>query len=277
MIRWRTFAEALQVPCFRGDLQDVLSRYYHAARAYSADHIVRLTGDCPMADPVVIDRVIEFYLAGDYDYVSNVIKPTFPDGLDVEVFRFRCLDEAFHEAKLPSQREHVTPFIHSQPDRYKLGNYQHDVDLSQLRWTVDEVADFELVQRIYEALYEKNPAFTTRDVLEFLDAHPELKTHNLKHRRDEGFANILAHLKDPVFCLLSLTQWQPNVKNSSTHSFRLLTYPQPYQRPILITDRELARGSCVASGLARLLRPDAATHPAASPRFYRAGSWGQSP
>jgi glutamate-1-semialdehyde 2,1-aminomutase len=178
----------LQVSCFRGDFEDVLSRYYHAAQAYSANHIVRLTGDCPIADPAVIDQVIEFYLAGDYDYASNAIRPTFPDGLDIEVFRFRCLDEAFHEAKLPSQREHVTPFINSQPDRYKLGNYENKVDLNHLRWTVDEPADFELVQSIYEALYPGNPSFSTADVIDFLNKNPELKKHNLEHRRNEGHA-----------------------------------------------------------------------------------------
>jgi glutamate-1-semialdehyde 2,1-aminomutase len=182
---------ALHVSCFRGDLQDVLGRYYHAARASSAEHIVRLTGDCPLADPAVIDRVIGFYLAGNYDYVSNVIAPTFPDGLDVEVFRFRCLEEAFHEAKLPSQREHVTLFLQAQPDRYRLGNCENNVDLSHLRWTVDEPADFELVQSIYEALYPNNPSFTTTHVLDFLEKNPQLKMHNLKHHRNEGLAKSL--------------------------------------------------------------------------------------
>ena len=179
---------SLQVSCFRGDLQDVLSRFYHAARAYSADHIVRLTGDCSITDPTVIDGMIEFYHASKCDYVSNVIEPTFPDGLDVEVFRSQCLDEAFHEAKLPSQREHVTPFIYSQPERYKLSNYQNLVDLSHLRWTVDEPADFELIQKVYEALYPNNSSFTTTEVLDFLEKNPDLKAHNLKHKRNEGLA-----------------------------------------------------------------------------------------
>ena len=187
----KALCDMLRVPCFRGDLSDVLSRFYHAARAYLADHIVRLTGDCPLADPSVIDRVIDFYLGGKYDYVSNTLPPTFPDGLDVEVFSFKCLDEAFHEATLPSHREHVTPFIYSQPVRYKAGNYCNTLDLSALRWTVDEVADFELVQQIYEALYPTNRSFATIDVLDFLEKNPELKMHNLKHQRNEGLAKSL--------------------------------------------------------------------------------------
>lgn len=182
----------------RGSLQDVLDRFFRAASAYQAGHIVRLTGDCPLADPEVIDSLIEFYLHGGYDYASNSLEPTLPDGLDAEIFRFACLKLAWEEAKLPSQREHVTPFIHSQPELFKLGSYKNSVDLSTLRWTVDEKEDFELISRIYAELYPLNPRFTMNDVLLFLEREPELKKHNVRYARNEGFQKSLQ--KDKELC-----------------------------------------------------------------------------
>jgi spore coat polysaccharide biosynthesis protein SpsF len=184
----------LDIPCFRGSLPDVLDRYYRAAMAseIEPEHIVRVTGDCPLADPELIDRVIEFHLDGGYDYSCNARDPfTFPDGLDVEVFRAACLERAWREATLPSQREHVTPFVYQHPEWFKIGDFKNTTDLSHLRWTVDEPADFELVRRIYEALYPANPAFTTPDILDYLEVHPELKTLNVGHQRNEGFQKSL--------------------------------------------------------------------------------------
>jgi len=177
---------ALGVHCFRGSLDDVLDRFHSAARLYSPKHIVRLTGDCPLADPELIGRIVEFYLAGAYDYASNTITPSFPDGLDVEVFRMACLVQAWEEAKLPSHREHVTPFLYENPRRFRLGSFRCATDLSSLRWTVDEPADFDLVTRIYEALYPERPEFSTADILAYLDAHPEMKSLNKHIARNEG-------------------------------------------------------------------------------------------
>jgi spore coat polysaccharide biosynthesis protein SpsF len=185
------------IHCVRGSLNDVLDRFYQASLPLNPDHVVRLTGDCPLADPVVIDQVISFHLQGGFDYTSNTFIPTFPDGLDVEVFRFSCLHQAWKEAKLPSQREHVTPFIHQQPDRYKIGSVTNLIDLSQLRWTVDEQDDFELVTMIYEALYPRNPMFSMQDVLNLLDEKPQLKVYNTHFKRNEGFQKSLAEDRTP--------------------------------------------------------------------------------
>jgi spore coat polysaccharide biosynthesis protein SpsF len=185
------------VDCFRGELNDVLDRYFQAASPYSPEHIVRLTGDCPLADPILIDEVIEFYLSGNFDYVSNALYPTYPDGLDVEIFRFSCLQQAWKEAKLPSQREHVTSFIHQQPERFKIGNYNNLTDCSHLRWTVDEQLDFDVISKIYESLYPENPEFTTSEILRFLDQNPELKTLNTCYQRNQGFQKSLR--KDDIF------------------------------------------------------------------------------
>ncbi|QLE59138.1 cytidylyltransferase domain-containing protein [Nostoc sp. TCL26-01] len=189
--------QQIGIECFRGKLDDVLDRFYQTASSIFPEHIVRLTGDCPLCDPELIDKIIIHHLTGNFDYTSNTVKATFPDGLDVEIFRFSCLEQAWKEANLPSQREHVTPFIHSQPHRFHVGQYQNNVDLSYLRWTVDEPLDFELVSIIYEALYPVNPAFSTQEILEFLDKSSHLKTINTSYIRNEGWQKSL--LADELF------------------------------------------------------------------------------
>jgi spore coat polysaccharide biosynthesis protein SpsF len=180
------------IPCFRGSLNDVLDRFYQATLKYNPSHVIRLTGDCPLSDPQLIDDLVRFYLNGDFDYVSNALSPTFPDGLDVEMFKTECLLAAWKEAKLPSQREHVTPFIYQSIDRFKLGEFRNDVDLSHLRWTVDEPEDFDLVTLIFESLYQKNPRFTWKDVLIFVENNPALKEMNQRIERNEGYKKSLS-------------------------------------------------------------------------------------
>ena len=176
---------------YRGSLNDVLDRYYQAAKQHSPDTVVRLTADCPLVDPAVIDELADFFLRGGYDYASNSIVPTYPDGMDAEIFKFSALTEAWRKADLKSQREHVTAYIYNQASGFRLGCMENDVDHSNLRWTVDEPLDYELVTRIYEALYPKNPEFAFHDILEFLDAHPKLKTLNTHFVRNEGYQKSL--------------------------------------------------------------------------------------
>ncbi|MCK4632375.1 MAG: glycosyltransferase family protein [candidate division Zixibacteria bacterium] len=182
-----TLCGELGQPCFRGSLDDVLNRFYLAVQEEKPEHVVRLTGDCPLADPSLIDSVIQYHLDGAYDYVSNGLEPTFPDGLDVEVMRFVALETAWKEAKLPSEREHVTPFIWNQPERFKIAAFKGEVDRSHLRWTVDEPDDLELVRQIYGELYPRNPEFTTEDILQLLEERPELCQLNSSFKRNEGF------------------------------------------------------------------------------------------
>jgi len=178
---------------YRGALDDVLDRFYQAAKTFTPLHVVRLTGDCPLADPDLIDRVIEHHIRGNYDYTSNTIEPTFPDGLDIEVFTFSALATAWRNATTPSAREHVTLHIYSNPECFRIGSYKSQIDLSKLRWTVDEAVDFNLVQLIYESLYPIKPAFTTNDIIELLDRQPGLKNMNTNHRRNEGLQRSLAN------------------------------------------------------------------------------------
>jgi len=188
----QSLCQRMDVGCFRGQLSDVLERFYQAAHPLRPDHIVRLTGDCPLADPRVIDAVIQHHLSGKFDYTSNVHPPTFPDGLDVEIFITSCLVEAWQEATLPSERESVTSFIWKRPDRFRLGNFKSNKDYSKLRWTVDEIEDYEFIKQIYESLYPVNSNFSMEDVLKLLEKNPELSKINSRYERNEGFKKMQA-------------------------------------------------------------------------------------
>jgi spore coat polysaccharide biosynthesis protein SpsF len=158
--------EAQGVAVHRGPLEDVLARFLGAIEAHSpAEHVVRLTADCPLADPEVLDACVRLHLEGGYDYTANDHPSTFPRGLDVEVCRTQALLTAGREAVDPAEREHVTLHLYRHPERYRLGCLKRSPDLSRLRWTVDTPADFAFVERVYERLYPSNPAFTTEDIL----------------------------------------------------------------------------------------------------------------
>lgn len=167
--------DSLMVPVCRGSEDDVLARYYETAVTHGADVIVRVTSDCPLIDPAVIDQVINYFLTSHpaFDYVSNRIVPSYPRGMDTEVFSFKSLAAAFNEGMLLPDREHVTPFIYRHPDRYALGNLSYWDDQSRHRWTVDTADDFELIRRIIEALYPDNPLYSLEDVLLLMDRHPD--------------------------------------------------------------------------------------------------------
>lgn len=183
--------DTLGVAVARGSLNDVLDRFYRAALPYRPVHVIRLTGDCPLADRQVIDRVATAHLESGADYTSNARPASFPDGLDVEVCRFAALETAWREATLPSDREHVMPFLWRQPERFAKRNVTNDRDLSGLRWTVDEAADFAFVTAVYEALHPAEPDFLMADILALLAARPELAALNGGFLRDEGYARSL--------------------------------------------------------------------------------------
>lgn len=176
----------------RGSLDDVLDRFVQAVAPHQPDWIVRLTGDCPLADPDVIDHVIASTISADADYGSNALEPTYPDGLDVEVIRATVLDAVACEPRTTAEREHVTLGIYRQPERFRLHSVKSDRDLSAFRWTVDEPRDFALVERIYQELYPVNPAFVTADVLALLERDPELASLNTGLQRNEGLAKSIA-------------------------------------------------------------------------------------
>ena len=160
-------------PCSRGSEQDVLDRYYQAATAHDAEAVVRITSDCPLIEPAVVDRVVDEFLQRQpqLSYASNVIpRRTYPRGLDTEVFTFAALERAWREDKREAYREHVTPYIYNNPELFSVHCVEHEEDLSHLRWTVDTAEDMELVRRIYEALGGDD--FTWDEVRALLDRHP---------------------------------------------------------------------------------------------------------
>jgi spore coat polysaccharide biosynthesis protein SpsF len=188
-------AAKLGVETFFGSETDVLDRYYGAAKRLGAKDIVRITADCPLMDPSVIDKVVSEYLKGRYDYASNIIEPTFPDGLDVEVFSFRALERAWKEARLKSEREHVTPYIWKNPNTFRLKSVKNKRDLSDHRWTVDHVKDLEFARQVYRQLYTKDPQFGYADVLSLLKRNPEITSINKGTSRNEGYRTSLAQDK----------------------------------------------------------------------------------
>lgn len=167
----------LGVECFRGSENDVLDRYYQAAVEYDADVIVRITADCPVIDPVIVDKMINSYKKrlSEYDYFSNVFpKRTYPRGLDVEMFTFDALKEAWKNAVKKPDREHVTPYIYMHPEKFRIFNYKDKRDFSMYRWTVDTSEDLKLIREIYNALYRKGKLFKYDEILSMIKGKPEL-------------------------------------------------------------------------------------------------------
>jgi spore coat polysaccharide biosynthesis protein SpsF len=183
-----------QIIHFQGNELDVLDRFYHTAKKYNADPIIRITGDCPLIDPILIDKMIKFFLENDYDYVSNTIDRTFPDGLDVEIFTFNALKKAFLESKWTSEREHVTPYIIKNPKLFKIFNYTNDVNLSNFRWCLDEDSDYKMLQKIFQE-FEPNTIFSTKDILELLQKKPDISKINSGISTNEGYFNSVENDK----------------------------------------------------------------------------------
>lgn len=160
---------------FRGSEADVLSRYYYAAEKNHAEVVIRITSDCPLIDPKIIDRVVTFYQQHSYDIVTNasgdLSQRTFPRGLDTEVFSFAKLKEAFECAREQYQREHVTPYIY---ENSHVNIYKNDVNYSNHRWTLDTPEDFELIERIYGYLYKGKHDFYMEEILDVFEMRPEL-------------------------------------------------------------------------------------------------------
>jgi spore coat polysaccharide biosynthesis protein SpsF len=175
---------AMKVPVFRGSEDDVLDRYHRAAAAFRADPVVRITSDCPLIDPDVIDRVVAAFAGNHADYASNTLTRGYPRGLDVEVFSKAALDSAWREARQDHERVHVTPFIYGNPDRFALHSVECESDHSDLRWTVDTAEDLDVVRRITEALGGRLD-FGWRDALELVRRKPQLAEFNRSIRQKD--------------------------------------------------------------------------------------------
>ena len=170
--------------CEQGSENDVLERYYKAAKTHQADVVVRITGDCPLIDPVLVDKVISCFKADDIDYYCNNYPPTFPDGLDVEVFSFKALEQVHKQATKQFDREHVTPYMR-ESGLFSIAAIEHDEDLSDLRWTVDEAVDFDVIEKIFKH-FKPNTHFSWTEVLELQEQEPVIFMENQHIKRNEG-------------------------------------------------------------------------------------------
>ena len=175
------FCQEHSTPVYRGSLNDVLDRFYQSAKAYRADVVVRLTADCPLLDPGVVDHTVGLFLQGGFDFAANRLPPpfkrTYPIGLDTEVCTFAALERAWQEAKAPYEREHVMPYLYDVDGRFKIFRVDYEKDYGDLRWTVDTPEDLELVRQVFTRLQDKNH-FTWLDVLAVFEREPELAQIN---------------------------------------------------------------------------------------------------
>ena len=169
-------ARRMGIGIYRGSEDDVLDRVLQAAYEAKVDVVVEITGDCPLTDPVQVDRLVDIYLENEYDHVGNVVKRTYPDGFDAQVFSTEVLEQVASLALDPFFREHVSPYIYQHPDIFSLYNVESGLPKKYWDWrlTVDTLEDFELIRTIFEELYPGNPVFGLQDVIDFLDSRPEL-------------------------------------------------------------------------------------------------------
>lgn len=191
------FCRQNNISCYRGSLNDVLDRFYQAAREYRADTVIRITGDCPCVDPELVTQLINLFRQDNYDYACIATgagaifdKRRFPNGLDAECFRFESLEKAWRETTEAADREHVTPYIWRNKDIFKCGSLKPDKDYSNIRLSVDHREDFELVTEIFEALYNKEKPFLMKDIIDFLQVKPHLLTLNQSFIGKEGYLNL---------------------------------------------------------------------------------------
>lgn len=195
-----SFCKDHKINFYRGHQTDLLDRHYQAAKIFSADAVIKIPSDCPLIDSKVIDKVIQFYLDNidDYDYVSNLHPATYPDGNDVEIMSFNALEKAWNNAEREFEREHTTPFIWENPDKFRIGNvlWETGFDYSMThRFTIDYPEDYEFIKKVYDELYPKKPDFSLEDILNLLNENKEIKKINSKYNGVNWYRNHLNELK----------------------------------------------------------------------------------
>ena len=184
--------------CYRGSKDDLLDRHYQAALPFTPDAVVKIPSDCPLIDPAVIDKVLQYYIDTNFDFVSNLHPATYPDGNDVEVIRWSAMVKARNEATRTLEREHTTPYIWENPDLFTIGNviWESGLDYSMSdRWTIDYPEDFEFIKTVYEHLYPVNPDFNLEDIVHLTRQNPDIYAINSKYAGVNWYRNHLDELK----------------------------------------------------------------------------------
>lgn len=179
------FCEAHDINCFRGDLHNVLKRFVDASVANGVEAIVRVTADCPFLDPALLDEMIQYFRISNFDILTNSLPPSFPDGLDLELFTAESLERVAAIA-IGEEKEHVTLGMYHHPEIFRIGSYISPQNLSEMRWTLDEPRDYEFIRQIYDILAPSKPDFLMRDILTLLEKKPELLRYNSGIMRNEG-------------------------------------------------------------------------------------------
>lgn len=182
-------AKRNSVDCFHGSLHDVLDRYYQTAKQYNPDYVVRITSDCPLIDPLYIDDLIKTFLEKKVDYAANCINPTLPDGMDTEIFTFAALEDAWKNAFLGSDREHVTPFIRNN-DQFQTYSLEYSDKLGNYRLTLDTQEDYDLISKLVDTVGEDA---SVEDYIQCLKKNPEWIEINSKHERNEGLKKSITN------------------------------------------------------------------------------------
>ena len=177
------------IECFRGNSENVLDRFYECAKKFQLEAIVRITADCPLIDPKIVDSIIEIFNSCEYDYVHNMEPRTFPDGLDTEIFTFKILEYAQQNAKLPSEKEHVTLYFRNNKDKFRIKNFASEKNMSSHRWTLDYQEDLELIRNIVKEI--KNRPILMNDVINLFNKKPNIFEINKKYSANEGLTRSL--------------------------------------------------------------------------------------
>lgn len=185
---------------YRGSTEDLLDRHYQAAKLLNADAVVKIPSDCPLIDFRIIDKVIDYFIKNSekFDFVSNLHPATYPDGNDVEIMHFSVLEDAWKNATRKLEREHTTPYIWENPDKFRIGNvvWERGLNYSMShRFTIDYPEDYEFIRRIFDELYHKNPKFSLEEILNLLEEKPEIKKINEKYCGVNWYRNHLNELK----------------------------------------------------------------------------------
>jgi spore coat polysaccharide biosynthesis protein SpsF len=188
------YVQDLGFDCFRGSPNDVLDRYYNCAKQYSFSTIIRITSDNPVIDPQLIDFLVKKFSDNSFDYVSNTLERTYPHGIEAEVFSFKSLETSWKEASLPSEREHVTPYIQKYPKKFSIHNIKQEKDYSHLRCTVDRINDIELIKSIF--LKIKKRPILTGDIISLSEKEPKLFELNKEYDLEEGYQKSLKEDKE---------------------------------------------------------------------------------
>ena len=179
-------AQEIGVDCFRGNENDLLDRYYCCAKQFNVDPILRITPDDPFVDYQIIEKGVKIYRNTTVNFVTNHFEPTYPEGLDIEIYSFETLEKCWKRAKLASEREHVFLYIQNHPEEFKIVNFGQERNYSHLRWTIDYQCDFEMTKAIYRHLYVQNHVFLQDDILKLLRKYPEIAELNSHIGRKEG-------------------------------------------------------------------------------------------